>query len=120
MKTEVRVSKSFTRQAKPLLKKYSSLSKELTDLESQLIENPRLGKPLGQDSYKIRIAVKSKGKGKSGGLRIISHLNTEILGLICHENEEIILTLISIYDKSETASISDKELRNLIIGLLHE
>jgi mRNA-degrading endonuclease RelE of RelBE toxin-antitoxin system len=120
MKVVVRVSKSFKRQAKPLLKKFSSLNKELIQLEDELIDNPRLGKPLGQDSYKIRLAVKSKGKGKSGGLRIISHLDTEIIGLIETEYDNIIVNLISIYDKSETASISDKELRDLITGLQNE
>jgi mRNA-degrading endonuclease RelE of RelBE toxin-antitoxin system len=102
------------------LKKFSSLNKELIQLEDELIDNPRLGKPLGQDSYKIRLAVKSKGKGKSGGLRIISHLDTEIIGLIETEYDNIIVNLISIYDKSETASISDKELRDLITGLQNE
>ena len=117
MKVIVRVSKSFKRQAKPLMKKFSSLSMELTQLENELKDNPHLGKPLGQDSYKIRLAVKSKGKGKSGGLRIISHLDTEIIGMIETEGDEVIVNLISIYDKSETSSISDKELRDLISGL---
>jgi mRNA-degrading endonuclease RelE of RelBE toxin-antitoxin system len=117
MKVIVRVSKSFKRQAKPLLKKFSSLTKELIQLEEELKENPHLGKPIGHDSYKIRLAVKSKGKGKSGGLRVISHLDTEIVGLIEAKEDYIIVNLISIYDKSETASISDKELRDLIIGL---
>jgi mRNA-degrading endonuclease RelE of RelBE toxin-antitoxin system len=117
MKVTVRVSKSFKRQAKPLLKKFSSLSKELAELENKLLENPQLGKPLGQDSFKIRLAVKSKGKGKSGGLRVISHLDAEILGLVEMEDNGIVVNLISIFDKSETASISDKELRDLITGL---
>ena len=77
MKVEVRVAKSFIRLAKPLLKKYSSLESELVALEKELIENPKLGTSLGQDSYKIRLAVKSKGRGKSGGLRVITHLETE-------------------------------------------
>jgi mRNA-degrading endonuclease RelE of RelBE toxin-antitoxin system len=85
-----------------------------------LLDNPHLGIPLGQDSYKIRLAVKSKGKGKSGGIRIISHLDTEIIGLIETEGDNIIVNLISIYDKSETASISTKELRDLITGLQNE
>ncbi len=63
-----------------------------------------MGKSIGQDSYKIRLAVKSKGKGKSGGLRIISHLDTEIIGLIENNGDTIIVNLISIYDKSETSS----------------
>jgi mRNA-degrading endonuclease RelE of RelBE toxin-antitoxin system len=120
MKVIVRVSKSFKRQAKPLLKKFPSLSKELIQLENKLNENPRLGSPLGQNSFKIRLAVKSKGKGRSGGLRVISHLDTEMIGLIESEGKDIIVNLISIYDKSETASISDKELRYLIAGLQKE
>ncbi len=83
-------------------------------------DNPRSGISLGQDSYKIRLAVKSKKKGKSGGLRIISHLDTEIIGVIETEDDNIIVNLISIYYKSETASISDKELRDLITGLQNE
>jgi mRNA-degrading endonuclease RelE of RelBE toxin-antitoxin system len=114
MKVIVRISKSFKRQAKPLLKKFASLNKELAQLENDLIINPKLGKPLGHDSYKIRLSVESKGKGKSGGLRAVSHLDNEIIGLIEKDGERIIVTLISIYDKSETASISDKELRGLI------
>ncbi len=117
MKVIVRVSKSFKRQAKPLLKKFSSLTKELIQLENEFKKNPQFGKPLGHDSYKIRLAVKSKGKGKSGGLRVISHLETEIIGLIEAEDDNIIVNLISIYDKSQTTSISDKELRDLIAGL---
>ena len=89
-------------------------------LDSALKDNPRLGKSLGQDSYKIRLAVKSKGKGKSGGLRIISHLDTEIIGIIETVDDMIVVNLISIYDKSETASLSDKELRDLIVALQNE
>ncbi len=120
MKVIVRISKGFKRQAKPLLKKFFSLNNELVQLEDDLKDNPRLGKPLGQDSYKIRLAVKSKGKGKSGGLRVVSHLDAEIIGMIETEDDEIIVNLISIYDKSETATISDKELRDLIAGLENE
>jgi mRNA-degrading endonuclease RelE of RelBE toxin-antitoxin system len=112
MKVTVSVSKSFKKQAKPLLKKFSSLKIELTRLEHELTANPRLGKPIGLDSYKIRLGVKSKGKGKSGGLRVVSHLETEIIGFIESEEESINVTLISIYDKSKTATISDKELQN--------
>jgi mRNA-degrading endonuclease RelE of RelBE toxin-antitoxin system len=120
MKVIVRVSKSFKRQAKPFLKKFPSLNNELSQLEKDLIKNPRFGKPLGQDSYKIRLAVKSKGKGKRGGVRVITHLDTEIIGFVVSEGEMIFVTLVSIYDKSETASISDKELSDLITGLQNE
>ncbi len=115
MKVSVRISLSFKSQAKPLLKKYSSLAKELAQLELDLKNNPRMGTPLGNETYKIRLAIKSKNKGKSGGLRVISHLETEILGYTkINSDESITVILISIYDKSETATISDAELKNLI------
>jgi len=120
MKVTVRVSKSFKRLAKPLIKKYNSLSNELVQLQKDLENNPKLGTPIGSDSYKIRLAVKSKGKGKSGGLRVISHLSSEIIGIFNNDGDEISVTLVSIYDKSETASISDKELKELISGIEHE
>lgn len=117
MIVEVRIAHSFKRQAKPLLKKYPSLIKELSQLEKELIENPRMGTALGQNTYKIRLALKSKNKGKSGGLRVISHLDNEIIGIMEVDGEKITVILISIYNKSETDTITDKELKDLINGL---
>ena len=94
----------FKRQAKRLLKKYSSLSAELQAFEQELMTNPAQGQSLGQNAYKIRVAVKSKGKGKSGGLRVITYLITE--------EEEIYL--LTIYDKSEMESIDNKTLKEMI------
>ena len=57
----------FDRQLKRLAKKYLSLKTDLALLGNQLSNNPKIGKPIGQDCYKIRLAISSKGKGKSGG-----------------------------------------------------
>lgn len=62
----------FERRAKKLIKKYPSLKSELKDLIVQLTLNPVKGIPVQKNCYKIRIAIKSKGKGKSGGARIIT------------------------------------------------
>jgi len=94
----------FKRQVKKLLKKYSSLSAELQAFEQGLMANPEQGQSLGQNAYKVRVAVKSKGKGKSGGLRVITYLITE--------EEEIYL--LTIYDKSEMESIDNKTLKEMI------
>ena len=94
----------FKRQAKKLLKKYSSLSTELQELEQDLTANPEQGQSLGQNAYKVRVAVKSKGKGKSGGLQVITYLISE--------EEEIYL--LTIYDKSEMESIDNKALKEMI------
>ncbi len=115
MKIEVRITKSFKRQAKKLLKKYDSLSKELYGLQEELRKNPFLGTKISRNSFKIRIKVKSKGKGKSGGLRTITYIEKEIIAITeGTENEQIIVNLISIYDKSKTANISNKEINDLI------
>jgi len=63
-----------------------------------------MGTPIGNDCYKIRIAITSKGKGKNGGARIITNIKIT-------KNK---VYLITIYDKAEQADISDKELKELI------
>ncbi|MFN8357482.1 MAG: hypothetical protein U0Y10_23695 [Spirosomataceae bacterium] len=62
---QVIVAPHFSREAKRLLKKYPSLAQEIADLIQELAENPVQGTSIGRDCYKIRIAIKSKGKGKS-------------------------------------------------------
>lgn len=74
-----------------------------------------MGTPLGKDVYKIRLKITSKGKGKSGGARVISLLETTLIGITDSDpGEEITVNLLSIYDKSDTDNISDKELKDLI------
>ena len=94
----------FEREAKPLLKRYRSLAPELAALRDALKENPAQGQPIGSDCYKIRIAIRSKGKGKSGGARVIT--------CVVAVREEVYL--LSIYDKSEQATLTDKRLKELL------
>lgn len=110
----VRITKSFKTAVKPLLKKYPSLSKDLLNLEIELTENPRLGTPLGSNTYKIRLKISSKGKGKSGGARIVSLVETIVIGKVNLKDEDVIVNLITIYDKADISSISEKELKDLI------
>jgi mRNA-degrading endonuclease RelE of RelBE toxin-antitoxin system len=121
VKITIRISKGFTSQAKPLLKKFKSLSSDLLNLQKELLINPRLGISLGADVYKIRLKISSKGKGKSGGARVISFLQSEIIFVEEFvSEEEIIINLISIYDKSEISTFSEKELKELIKALKKE
>jgi len=90
----------FKKEAKRLIKKYVSLKKELADLGAELKVNPTLGTPLGNDIYKIRLAISSKNKGKSGGARIIS----------CVKVIENNVYLVSIYNKGERDNISDADI----------
>lgn len=94
----------FTRDAKRLGKKHSSLDADLKRLFAELADNPTTGTALGQDCYKIRLKVASKGKGRSGGARVIT--------CVVAVAEKVYL--LSIYDKSEQDSISDKRLQELL------
>jgi mRNA-degrading endonuclease RelE of RelBE toxin-antitoxin system len=94
----------FKKEAKRLIKKYPSLKNELDAVNKDLSKDPTTGTSLGNDTYKIRIAIKSKGKGKSGGARVITYIVTE--------NKEIYL--LTIYDKAEIDSVDDKALKNMI------
>ena len=76
---------------------------------------PRLGTPLGKDTFKIQLKITSKGNGKSGGARVISLVETTLIGFAeIVSDEEIIVNLITIYDKGDVDNISDKELKGLI------
>ena len=94
----------FKKEAKRLVKKYPSLKKELSNLTSVLESNPTTGTSLGNNAYKIRISMKSKGVGKSGGARVITY--------VIMENKEIYL--LTIYDKGELDTIDDNTLRKII------
>ncbi len=114
MSVTIRITKSFKAAVKPLPKKFPSISSDLLKLEKELLQNPKQGTALGHNVYKIRLKISSKGKGKSGGARVISLVETLLIGDVQIMGEEINVNLITIYDKADTANISDKELKDLI------
>ena len=93
----------FDKQAKRLAKKYPSLKNDLEGLFASLTLEPKQGKSLGNNFYKIRLAIASKGRGKSGGARVITYIKVV----------ETTVFLASIYDKSEKSTITDKELEQI-------
>ncbi len=97
-------TKVFERNLKTIFKKYRSIKDDLVILKHELLENPKTGIYLGKDVYKIRLAIKSKGKGKSGGARVITHVKIT--------NNTIYL--LSIFDKSGSDNISDNEIKKLL------
>jgi mRNA-degrading endonuclease RelE of RelBE toxin-antitoxin system len=116
----VRITKNFKNAVKPLLRKYPSLQKDLLNLEKELISNPKLGSHLGHNAYKIRLKIASKGKGKSGGARVISLLESTMIADVDVNEGNVTVNLITIYDKSNTATITDKELKDLIRSFYSE
>ncbi|HDQ15697.1 MAG TPA: hypothetical protein ENN45_01400 [Bacteroidetes bacterium] len=104
MSFNVKTLSVFERQAKRLMKKFPSLKKEIQTLVSELKEEPNKGTSIGHDCYKIRLAISSKGKGKSGGARVITHL--------VYKNDTVYL--LAIFDKSDMENLSDKEILEII------
>ncbi|MBY0425379.1 MAG: type II toxin-antitoxin system RelE/ParE family toxin [Cytophagales bacterium] len=108
MSYKVELTENFKKEAKRLTKKYPSLKIELKELFEELAENPTLGTPLGNDIYKIRLAIASKNKGKSGGARVLSFVKVI----------QSTVLLFSIYSKGEVDNLSDSEIKELIKGIL--
>lgn len=104
MSYSIKTLPKFEKSLKKLAKKYPSLKAEYINLIQSLKENPEQGKTLGKNCFKIRLAIKSKGKGKSGGARVITNF-------VIADNT---VFLLSIYDKADKESLTDKELKELL------
>jgi len=106
MNYAIETTKDFENQFKRLLKKYHSLRSDIEIFKKELLENPEIGDDLGNNTRKVRMAIASKSKGKSGGARIIT-----CTVLIDVTNTDIYL--LTIYDKGEQDTISRKEIEHL-------
>ena len=104
---KIKASPDFDKDSKRLTKKYSSLADEIEGLKDELRQNPTMGTPIGHSCYKIRLAIKSKGKGKSGGARVITYY------YVCGKT----VYLLSIYDKAEQENISEERIAELLLGI---
>ena len=100
----------FDKDVKRLAKKYPSIKSDLKELEAKLSINPRIGDEVVPDCYKIRLAISSKNKGKSGGARVISYV-------IVKESTVILLT---IYDKSEKETVSIGMIKKMLENINDE
>ena len=112
MKIDILTTPDFDRSYKRLFKKHRSLKSDLLVLYETLLQNPYAGDRIGENVYKIRLAIKSKGKGKSGGARIFTHVELRVVDK--EETTEVIL--LDIIDKSELATLSSKDVEGIIGG----
>ena len=107
MTYDFRPSPDFERQAKKLAKHYPSFKKDLLLLLESLKADPWQGVDLGNGIRKVRMTISSKGRGKSGGARVITmNLNVDV--------EKMIIALLYIFDKAEMANVSDQFLQQII------
>ena len=104
MSYKVYPTPDFKKFFKKLYKKHPSLKADLQEFINKLTQEPNTGIHLGYGVYKIRLAISSKGKGKSGGARVITYL-------VAEENE---VYLVFIYDKSQLENITKQQVFELL------
>nr|CDL65888.1 unnamed protein product [uncultured bacterium] len=100
----------FEKSFKALAKRHRSLKSDILDFSRSLQENPFQGVELSPGIRKIRMAIASKGKGKSGGARIITYT------VIAAEMEGRVY-LMNIYDKSDFSTVDLSVLKELARSL---
>ena len=104
MDFNVVTTRFFEHKFKRLARKYVSLNNDLRVITKELKLNPTMGASLGRGCYKIRMPIAGKGRGKSGGARVISYVQIV----------KNTVYLLSIYDKSEAETIADKQIDDLL------
>ena len=105
---EVIPTKHFLRELKKLSKRHRSIKDDVDNLIGGLRTNPLEGTDLGHNMRKIRLPISSKGRGKSGGARVITHV------IVVAEVDEATVRLLTIYDKSEKESVPDSKLLEIL------
>ena len=91
MNYEIIVKPTFQREAKRLAKHYSSFKEDFVSLIDDLEQNPLLGTDLGHGLRKVRITF-----------------------TLVVSQQDAVLNLLYIYDKADRASISEKEIEQLL------
>ena len=98
---------TFDREVKRLSKRYPSMAADIKALKAEILNNPSLGVNLGNNVRKIRMRIASKGRGKSGGARVIT---ITVVAAV----DETEINLLYIYDKVERSNITDAEIKALL------
>ena len=106
----VSVSDDFSKEAKRLAKKYPSFKQDYKDFLDSIKENPLQGDEITKNIRKIRMAIKSKGKGKSGGARVVT-FNV----LTNTEKGQVVFLLL--YDKEDASTVKVNVVKQLVQDL---
>ena len=107
MSYSIKVTSNFAKEAKRLAKKYPSFKKDYEEFKNSLQENPLQGDEITKNIRKIRMAIKSKGKGKSGGARVITfNVLTNV------ENGQVVFLLL--YDKEDASTVKVNVVKQLV------
>lgn len=104
MNYNIKASSYFEREAKSLAKHYPSFKSDYLHFLDSLKENPYQGDDLGNGLRKVRMSITSKGKGKSGGARVIT------FNILVNE-ETMDINLLLLYDKQKADNFNPAALK---------
>lgn len=105
---EIKATPAFIRSVKPLVKRYHSFKSDYNQLLDELEINPHQGVDLGNGYRKVRMVIKSKGRGKSGGARVIT---------LDYVERDGCLYLLYAYDKSDADNIDLDRMKEIVADL---
>lgn len=110
MSFEIQTTSHFDNEAKRLAKRHRSFIDDLQDFQEELLKNPYQGTELSPGIRKIRLTINSKGRGKSGGARVITFT------YLVDEKDGVVILLL-LYDKADASSIKMNVVREIIKDL---
>lgn len=110
MSFEILTTSYFDLEAKRLAKRHRSFIEDLQDFQKELLKNPYQGTELSPGIRKIRLSIDSKGRGKSGGARVITFT------YLVDEKDGVVILLL-LYDKADASSIKMNVVRKIIKDL---
>jgi mRNA-degrading endonuclease RelE of RelBE toxin-antitoxin system len=110
MSFEIQTTSYFDTEAKRLAKRHRSFIDDLEDFQKNLLKNPYQGTELSPGIRKIRLTIDSKGRGKSGGARVITFT------YLVDEKDGVVILLL-LYDKADASSIKMNVVRKIIKDL---
>ena len=110
MSFEIQTTSYFDAEAKRLAKRHRSFIDDLQELRDNLLKNPYQGTELSPGIRKVRLAINSKGRGKSGGARVITFT------YLVNEKDGVVVLLL-LYDKADASNIKMNVVRQIIKDL---
>ena len=110
MNFEIQTSSYFDAEAKRLAKRHRSFIDDLQDFRDSILKNPYQGTELSPGIRKVRLTIGSKGRGQSGGARVITFT------YLVNEKDGVVILLL-LYDKADASSIKMNVVRQIIKDL---
>lgn len=110
MNFNITATATFRKSLKALSKRHRSIKHDFAEFVKSLHNDPYQGIELSPGLRKIRMSITSKGRGKSGGARVITYT-------IIEKDDSGNIYLIDIYDKSDYSTVDIAILQKIIKDL---